>query len=155
MLDFEFKVMSALGFWPLHGCAFGLFLLYLCVWLFHMGPFCLPYQTLSPQGQRLCFPHLQCGDARCVWPTGRPPGVPGGHGQRGFSASKWSGILFGKRPAVPRSRKRRHMTLCQKVFLAMLSRSFHRKMILCNGYLVILTTKAWLKWWNLKKTMTV
>lgn len=47
------------------------------------------------------------------------------------------------------------MTLCQKVFFAMLSRSFHRKMILCNGYLVTLITKACLKWWNLKKTMTV
>lgn len=48
--------------------------------------------------------------------------------------------------AVPRSKKRVHITFCQKVFLNMLSRNFHRKMILGSVYLVTLTAKAGLKW---------
>lgn len=157
MLDLESNVTSALGFSQLCGFASGLFLLYLCAWLFHMGLFCLLHGPYVLEG-RDHLSHISSVGVLSApdWQAGHSESQ-GAMGREDSQSSNGQRLYLGKglntSYCCSQVQKKETNDFLPKIFFNMLSRSFLWKMILCNGYLITLTAKSRLKWWNLKKTM--
>lgn len=146
---------AVLGFSLPCACTSSLFLLYLCAWLSHESALSV---SADPEFSR----------TETIFPTFPGWGylVPLANRQAIQSPRRpWVGrilraqeLYLGKAQAlpiaIPRSRKRRRMNFCQKVF-EYARVNIARKKMCCNGHLVTLIAKVGLKWWIEQKSMKV